>query len=237
MNDLTTLIVESDDQILVSARELHKQLEVKSNFTTWFNRNSEGFDEGIDFKKCFPKMESGFNGGQNMIDYELTVDTAKQLCMMARCEKGKEIRKYFIQLEKDWNDPNKVMARALKIADRKLAEFGKQIDEMKPKALFADSVTQSKDSILIRELAKILKENGIDTGEKRLYEYLRENGYLIKAAGKDRNRPTQKSIDMGLFEIAERTITAPGKDTKISFTTYVTGKGQVYFINKFLKNN
>lgn len=233
MNDLTTLIVESDDQILVSARELHKQLEVKTSFSHWISRNLDGFIDGEDFRSFLTES----TGGRPNKEYNLTVDTAKQLCMMARCEKGKEIRKYFIQLEKDWNDPNKVMARALKIADRKLAEFGKQIDEMKPKALFADSVTQSKDSILIRELAKILKENGIDTGEKRLYEYLRENGYLIKAAGKDRNRPTQKSIDMGLFEIAERTITAPGKDTKISFTTYVTGKGQVYFINKFLKNN
>lgn len=106
------------EQPTVSARDLHEGLEVKSNFTTWFDRMCEyGFTEN-DYKKCFPKMESGLNGGQNMVDYQISVDMAKQICMIQRSEKGKQYRQYFIDLEKAWNTPEQVMARALKLADR-----------------------------------------------------------------------------------------------------------------------
>lgn len=111
-----------------------------------------------------------------------------------------------------------------------------QNKEMKPKAIFADAVASSKESILVRELAKLLKQNGVNTGEKRLFEYLRENGYLIKKQGNDYNLPTQKSMDLGLMEIKETTINNPNGNVKINKTTKITGKGQTYFINKFLNS-
>lgn len=104
--------------------------------------------------------------------------------------------------------------------------------ELKPKAIFADAVSASHTSILVGELAKILKQNGIDTGQKRFFEWLRNNGYLIKRKGADYNMPTQKSMEQGLFEIKETTINHSDGHISISKTPKVTGKGQVYFINK-----
>lgn len=107
-------------------------------------------------------------------------------------------------------------------------------ERMKPKEIFADAVTASKDSILIGDLAKILKQKGIDIGQNRLFQKLRNNGYLIQRRDPSWNMPTQKSMEMGLFEVEERTITNPDGTTKIRKTTKVTGKGQQYFINKLL---
>uniref|UniRef100_UPI002633926D phage antirepressor KilAC domain-containing protein n=1 Tax=Terrisporobacter sp. TaxID=1965305 RepID=UPI002633926D len=104
--------------------------------------------------------------------------------------------------------------------------------ELKPKAIFADAVSASHTSILVGELVKILKQNGVDTGQKRFFEWLRDNGYLIKRKGSDYNMPTQKSMDQGLFEIKETTISHSDGHISISKTPKVTGKGQVYFINK-----
>lgn len=115
---------------------------------------------------------------------------------------------------------------------RQAAEL--RLEEQRPKVLFADSVEASQSSILIRELAILLKQNGINTGEKRLYEWLRTNGYLIKRFGTDRNTPTQRSMDLGLFEVKETPINHNSGSISINKTTKVTGKGQVYFINKFL---
>ena len=106
---------------------------------------------------------------------------------------------------------------------------------MKPKALFADAVSTSKTAILIGELAKILKANGIDTGQNRLFKWLREKGYLISRKGTDYNMPTQKSMNLGLFKIKETSITHSDGHVTITKTPKVTGKGQQYFINKFLK--
>ena len=111
-----------------------------------------------------------------------------------------------------------------------------EAEKNQPKVLFADSVSASHTSILIGELAKLLKQNGVDTGQKRLFEWLRNNGYLIKRKGTDRNMPTQKSMEMGLFEVKETVISHSDGHTSVSKTTKVTGKGQVYFINKFLAN-
>lgn len=104
---------------------------------------------------------------------------------------------------------------------------------MKPKEVFADAVATSKTSILVGELAKILKQNGADIGQNKLFAWMREKGYLIKRKGSDYNMPTQKSMEMGLFEIKETSITKPDGSTHISKTTKVTGKGQIYFTNKF----
>ena len=117
---------------------------------------------------------------------------------------------------------------------RKLLEA--QIETDKPKVIFAEAVDEAQTSILDGDLAKLLKQNGINTGQKRLFEWLRANGYLISRKGNDYNSPTQKSMELGLFEIKERTINNPDGSIRITKTPKVTGKGQVYFINKFLKD-
>lgn len=240
MNELLKINYEAE-QLTVSARDLHEALEVKSNFTTWFNRMCEyGFREKIDFKTCFPKMESESHGGQNMIDHEISIDMAKQICMIQRSEKGKQYRQYFIDLEKAWNTPEQVMARALKLADRtidNLKEDNKKLIEdnerMRPKEIFADAVSTSNSSILIGDLAKLLRQNGVDTGQKRLFEQLRNEGYLMKT-GSSRNMPKQKYVENGFFQIKETVISNPDGSVRMTKTTKVTGKGQQYFLNKYL---
>lgn len=240
MNELLKINYEAE-QLTVSARDLHEALEVKSNFTTWFNRMCEyGFREKIDFKTCFPKMESESHGGQNMIDHEISIDMAKQICMIQRSEKSKQYRQYFIDLEKAWNTPEQVMARALKLADRtidNLKEDNKKLIEdnerMRPKEIFADAVSASNSSILIGDLAKLLRQNGVDTGQKRLFEQLRNEGYLMKT-GSSRNMPKQKYVENGFFQIKETVISNPDGSVRMTKTTKVTGKGQQYFLNKYL---
>lgn len=127
-----------------------------------------------------------------------------------------------------------LLALAVLEAQKTIEEQTAQIEEMKPKAIFADAVATSHTSILIGDLAKILKQNGIETGQKRLFEWLRENGYLSKRKGTEWNSPTQKSMNLGLFEVKETTSVNPDGSVRINKTTKVTGKGQQYFINKFL---
>ena len=126
-----------------------------------------------------------------------------------------------------------IMAKAFMIAQKTIENQKKQLEEQKPKVIFADAVASSKGTILIRELAKILKQNGIDIGEKRLYKWLRDNGYLIKQKGSDYNTPTQRAMNLKLFEVKETNINTSDGTIIISKTTKVTGKGQIYFINKF----
>lgn len=133
--------------------------------------------------------------------------------------------------------PEEIMAAGLKAAQKIIESKDKEIHRMKPKEIFADAVATSETSILIGELAKIIKQNGVSMGQNKLFSWMRENGYLIKRKGSDYNMPTQKSMEMGLFEIKETSITKPDGSTHITKTTKVTGKGQQYFINKFLKNN
>lgn len=125
-----------------------------------------------------------------------------------------------------------LMAKALLVAQRQIEQRDKQLAEMQPKALFADSVCASSTSILIGELAKILKQNGVDTGQKRLFAWLRENGYLIRRKGTDYNMPTQRAMEMELFEIKETVVAHSDGHTSVNKTPKVTGKGQVYFVNK-----
>lgn len=129
---------------------------------------------------------------------------------------------------------DELMARALQVARNKLLERDKQIETMKPKAIFADAVAASHTSILIGDLAKLISQNGVNIGQKRLFKWLRDNGYLIKREGSDRNMPTQRSMEMKLFEVKENTISNPDGSVRITRTPKVTGKGQQYFVNKFL---
>lgn len=233
-------ITYNEDQPTVSARELHEQLHIGTKFTTWFDRMKEyGFTEGNEF---FPKMgETSENGGRPSVDYDITVDMAKQICMIQRTPEGKAVRQYLLDLEKAWNSPDQVMSRALKMADRTInnlketnAKLLEDTARMKPKEIFADAVSASHTSILIGALAKIISQNGVHIGQNRLFAWMRENGYLITRRGADYNMPTQKSMEMKLFEIKERTVNNPDGSVRIIRTALVTGKGQQYFINKFL---
>ncbi len=139
-------------------------------------------------------------------------------------------------LEKALASPDFLIQLATKLKDEQdrnkalKAENGR----MKPKEIFADAVATSHTSILIGDLAKLIKQNGVDIGQKRMFTWLRNNGYLIKRNGSDWNMPTQKSMEMGLFEVKESTLNNPDGSVRINRTTKVTGKGQQYFINKFL---
>lgn len=227
------------DRPTVSARDLHEFLEVSTEYRHWFPRMCEyGFAEGQDFnpfKNDRVQNEGGRLVTRTVDDAQLTIEMAKEICMLQRNERGKQARQYFIQLEKDWNSPEKVMARALQIADQKLHMLEAQVEKDRPKVLFADAVATAHTSILIGELAKLLKQNGVDMGQNRLFDWMRKHGYLIARKGTDYNMPTQKSMELGLMEIKETSISHANGHVSISKTPKITGKGQQYFIGKFLK--
>lgn len=237
MNELLKINYESE-QPTVSARDLHDGLGIKTAFKDWFPRMAE---YGFEPEKDFSSKMSESTGGRPAIDYQISVDMAKQICMIQRSEKGKLYRQYFIDLEKAWNTPEQIFARALKMADQKIeklketnAGLMEDVERMKPKEIFADAVSTSQTSILIGDLAKLLRQNGVDIGQKRLFEYLRNHGYLIKRKGSDWNMPTQKSMNMGLFEIKESTHIDGNGCNIVTRTPKATGKAQIYFVNKFV---
>lgn len=242
MSDLIKINMNENQEPVVSGRELHEQLGIETPYAKWFGRMIEyGFSENIDFVTVGQKCPIANGGYQERVDHAIKLDMAKEIAMIQRNEKGKEVRQYFIQVEKDFNSPEKIMARALMLADKQIktlqlenTEQKKTIEEQKPKVLFANSVETSKNSILINELAKILKQNGINIGQNRLFEKLRKEGYLSKRKGSEWNTPTQKSMDLRLFEIKETSITKPTGETFTNITPKVTGKGQVYFVEKIL---
>lgn len=231
-NELAQIVpvnTENPEQITVSARDLHIALEVETRFNDWFSRMCEyGFEEGKDFYSFLSKTQTG---GRPSKDAELTIEMAKEICMLQRTEKGKLARQYFIQLEKAWNSPEQVMARALQIANDRVAKLQEQIEQDAPAVRFANAITSSDTNILVRELAKILTQNGFPIGGNRLFELLRNDGYLIKT-GSDYNLPTQKAAELGLFFIKESPrISKDG--AVIDRTVMVTPKAQKYFINKY----
>ena len=140
------------------------------------------------------------------------------------------------KIEEVLTDPDTIikLATTLKEEQQKRLEAEKTIEQQKPKVLFANAVETSESSVLVGELAKILRQNGIDIGQNRLFRWLRENGYLCKQRGENYNLPTQYSMDLGLFEIKKRTINNPDGSVRVTRTPKVTGKGQIYFVNKFL---
>lgn len=237
MQEIIKINQNEQGEVRVNARELHEALEIKTQFNKWIERMIEyGFTDGIDFWSFLSKTQ---NGGRPSVEYNLTISMAKEVAMLQRNDKGKEVRNYFIQVEDRYkklaNDPSYQMALGLKASQLLLDQKDQIIAEMKPKALFADAVATSHTSVLVGELAKILKQNGVDTGATRLFSWLRDNGYLIRRRGTDYNMPTQKSMELGLFEIKETSIARSNGSVTVSKTPKVTGKGQQYFINKFLQ--
>lgn len=237
MEQIIKINTNEEGEARVSARELYDALNVSKNtrFSRWFETNSKQLIEDEDYRGVLTSTPQNQHGGvQQLQDYALTIDAAKQIAMMSGTPKGREVRMYFIQVEKAWNSPDQIMARALQISKMKLEHKDKLIAEMTPKALFADAVSASQTSILVGELAKLLKQNGVEMGANRLFVWLREKGYLIKRKGTDYNMPTQRSMELGLFEIKEHSHINSNGVNVTTKTPKVTGKGQQYFINKFL---
>lgn len=236
-NPLINLHEQQDGSVAVMGRELHEFLEIRTEYKKWFSRMTEyGFEEDIDYQRVTQNCPT-LGGVQSVTNHVMTLDMAKEISMIQRNEKGKQARQYFLQVEKAWNSPEMIMKRALQIADRKMIELQEQITRDKPKVIFADAVASSHTSILVGELSKLLKQNGVDIGQNRLFVWLRENGFLIKRKGTDYNMPTQYSMDLELFEIKERTINNADGSIRTTKTPKVTGKGQQYFINKFLRRH
>lgn len=233
MNNLINVTLNENQEPVVSGRQLHKVLGVKTAYKDWFPRMTEyGFTEGEDFSSFLSKS----TGGRPKQDHVLKLDMAKEIAMIQRTDKGKEVRQYFIQVEKDFNSPEKIMARALKIADRKIIKLEATIEEQKPKVIFANAVSASHTSILVGDFAKLMRQNGLNFGQNRMFAWLRENGYLISRKGNSWNMPTQKAMDLGLFEIKETTINHSDGHISINKTPKITGKGQLYFADKLLNN-
>ena len=241
MNEL--IAIRGDGMFPVNARDLHDRLEIGTAFKDWFPRMVEyGFEEGKDFnslKNERVQTEGGRAVTRILNDHYLSISMAKEICMLQRTEKGREVRRYLINIETRWNSPEAVMSRALQMADRKMHELSMSVMLLEekaaqdaPKVVFADSVSASNQSILIGELAKLLKQNGLDIGQNRLFERLRREGFLC-STGERKNLPTQRSMDQGLMEIKERTINSPDGSVRLTLTPKVTGKGQIYFVNKF----
>lgn len=166
MNELLKINYEAE-QPTVSARDLHEALEINTRFNDWFSRMAEyGFENGVDFnllKNEKVRLEGNREVKRDIMDYQISVDMAKQICMIQRSEKGKQYRQYFIDLEKAWNTPEQIFARALKMADQKIEKLKEtnaglleDVERMRPKEIFADAVKASTSSILIGDLAKLL---------------------------------------------------------------------------------
>lgn len=245
MNELLKINHEGG-QPTVSGRDLHSALKIKTAYKDWFPRMCEyGFTEKVDFNPLIieqVRLEGSREVKRQVVDHQLTIPMAKELCMIQRSEIGRMFRQYFIKVEEAWNSPEAVLARALQVANNKIdsldltvKSLNAQIEQDKPKVLFAEAVSSSRNSILVGDLAKLIKQNGYDIGQKRLFAWMRDNGYLIKRKGSDWNMPTQRSMEQELFEIKENTYLNRDGVNVTTKTPKVTGKGQVFFVNKFVK--
>ena len=185
-NELIKIDYTTSDRPTVLARDLHDALEVQTAYKDWFPRMCEyGFEEGKDFnllKNERVQMEGNRMVTREVNDHQITIAMAKELCMLQRSEKGKQFRKYFIQVEEAWNTPEQVMARALQMANRMVDKLKKdnaylleKAEADKPKVLFADAVAASHTSILIGDLAKLIRQNGVEMGQNRLFQWLRDS--------------------------------------------------------------
>ncbi|MCC0679510.1 antA/AntB antirepressor family protein [Clostridioides sp. ES-S-0005-03] len=225
MNELINVEINENQEPIVNARELHEFLEVNSNYTTWFKRMCEyGFTINEDF---IPILEESTRGRPSE-NHAIKLDMAKEIAMIQRNEKGKQARQYFIKIEKDWNSPEKVMARALIVANKTIEQKNKELQE---KSKFINQIASSKNSLLVREVAKIIsKSKGIVIGEKRLYEKLREWDLVFKNS----TEPKQVAIDRDYLETIEG-VKENSAGTFTFKTTRVTGKGQEYILKRLLK--
>jgi len=239
MNDLIN-ITNNDGKLTVSSREVAEKFEKRHNDVM---RDIEKIQAQTSAEKSAHLFAVGTyldSYKREQREYLLTRDGFSLLAMGFTGAKALEWKLKFIEAFNRMEEELKstlpagkhLLALAVLEAQKTIEDQDKQIKELIPKGVFADSVAASDTTILIGELAKILKQNGVDTGQKRLFAWLRENGYLIKRKGTDYNMPTQRSMEMVLFEIKETSIAHSDGHVTINKTPKVTGKGQIYFINK-----
>lgn len=244
MNEIIKVNYDTE-QPTVSARELYDLLSCEGGlsgterFRKWFERYiGYGFRESIDYSTPYKKVRVQIEGkrevSREVEDYDLSVDMAKQICMLQRTDKGMELRQYFIDLEKAWNTPEQIFARALKMADQTIERLKENNaillednQRMKPKEEFFDAVAGSKDAIEIGKVAKVLNYPGV--GRNKLFEILRDKGVLMRD-----NTPYQKYIDNGCFRTIEQKYHTPDGETRINIKTLVYQKG-VDYIRKMLE--
>ena len=228
-------VQERDGEQLVSGRELHQFLESSERFSKWWERMvGYGFIENKDYtlyQKVHPQNK------QEIIDYLMKISMAKEISMLQRNEKGKEARMYFIKCEEAWNCDEAIVSRALSIQNKKILEYKEKIDVLERKidsdaqrVSFAETIEKSSDCLLVREFSKVIANEGINLGEKKLYRWLRDKGFILKNS----TEPTQRAVTMGLFKVAERVVKAVTKDI-VTKTTRITGKGQIYFLELLKK--
>lgn len=239
MNELIKIEINENNEQAVSARELHEKLGIQKRFTDWFSYQAEklGLREGFEFITILG--ETSPIGGRPATDYIVPLDIAKHICMISGGEKAHAIREYFIQVERAWNSPEQVMARALQIANRsidtykdKLLTMEQTVKELAPAAEFGNAIGNCKDAILIRDFAKVLANAGIKIGQDRLFGWLHTKGYIFRDRSSRDWRPYQRFVDQGLFRVKETKVGTSSHGEKISFTTKITGKGQKYFYEK-----
>lgn len=260
-------IGEKNGQKAVNARDLHSFLQVGKDFSTWIKNRIDKYDfiEGKDFQTLYLDYQGNLlnirlpqNGGSenqqvSKIEYALSISMAKELSMIENNERGKQARKYFIACEENKHELSRkdlalMVLQAEEEKERLALEVQKKeeekqaiIEETKPAVVFTECVKNASTNILIRDLAKLITQNGYTIGEYRLYDWLVENKYLIrhKRWSRSKNKylfdytPTQRAAEMKLFFVTENAIMQGGNPTFIKHTCCVTGKGQVYFLNKF----
>ena len=243
---------ESESRRVVNARELHEFLGVGKRFADWVTDRIEkyGFAEGEDYVTVFPEIGKNLGlidkGGRPTKDYLLTLDCAKEISMAENSERGRQVRKYFIACERKLKDLGDEVEKALTNPDTMLRIVSRWRDERNqrlaletqvkqdaPRVLFSRAVETATSTVLVGDLAKILRQNGVCIGQRRLFEWLRENGFLIKS-GSSRNMPMQWAMERGFFEIKETAISRSDGTISVSKTTKITGRGQVYIVNRFL---
>ncbi len=257
-------VIEYDGKQAVNARELHEKLGNKKQFANWIQLRIEqyGFVENQDFQVFNQKVKNS-NGGRSRKEYALSLDMAKELCMVENNDAGRRIRKYFIEVEKKARTQNpfaipqtysealqlaanqakqieqqKLALEQKKIENDKLVADGKRKDativRMKPKEVFTDAVAGSKGNCLVGEVAKLITQNGYKIGEKQFFAWLRDNGYLGKK-GERYNIPNQQYMGKNPFFYIKRGVRQGDNGVlHTTSTTMLTPKGQIYFVNKFL---
>lgn len=223
--ELIKIKVENDQQ-LVSARDLHKALEVKKRFSAWKEQNFKDFEEGTDFTGV-PEgtpVKGGNGNVQYLDDYAVTIDMAKELCMMSKTDKGKEVRQYFIKVEKDWNNPQAIVERAYNILHSENLQLKLIVKEQAPKVTYYDQVIDKNGLTNFRDTAKMLGWK-----PKAFNQLLEDHGYIYRTGSKKTIKPYAEYVAKGYFEI---------KDTNSGFTqTLITAKGRAFFNEKWGKNN
>ena len=203
MNQLITTKYNNNGEMTFGGRELHEFLQVTERYNSWFERMKQyGFAENVDFTsvKSFTVVNNGAK--REIDDHEMTIDMAKEISMIQRNERGKQARQYFLHLERLWNSPDMVIKRAMDFQQQKILTLETQIQEDKPYTDFGKVVSMSDGAINIGAFAKLIYDkHGINIGRNKLLGWMRDNGYLIKQEGAEKNLPKQKFIELGWFKV------------------------------------